>query len=336
MNLHGNHLYLISGIECTNDLEKLQILPHRFAAAKKERHQENPTLPNEIGSRFAKTVAFTSKQVEADFVMEFITSFSKSAFAALLVASAPLAASGQQIIDFSDLSLSPESFYNGADEAGQFSSNGAQFNNHFDSEYGTWGGWAYSNITDSATAGWGNQYAAITGSGFGTNEIYAVGYYDTYTPAIPRIDLGNNTALSGIQVTNTAYAYYSMRDGDDFAKKFGGANGDDPDFFRLTITGLDANENQTGSIDFFLADYRFSDNSLNYIVDEWEWVDLSSFGSQTRYLTFDLESSDTSVYGSNTPAYFALGEVAVIPEPSTWALVGGLFAIGALCFRRRR
>lgn len=267
--------------------------------------------------------------------MNLVSFSSKWALAALLIVSSPFAAFGQQIIDFSDLSLDPESYYNGADEAGEFFSNGARFNNYHDPQYGTWGGWAYSNSTDSATAGWDNQYTAITGSGIGASGVYAIGYFDTFTPAIPRIDLGKSTSLSGIQVTNTTYSYYSMRDGDDFAKKFGGARGDDPDFLRLSITGLDENDNITGSVDFFLADFRFEDNSLDYIVDEWEWVDLSGFGSQTRYLTFGIESSDSSIYGSNTPAYFALGEVAVIPEPSTWALFGGLFAIAALCFRKR-
>ena len=35
------------------------------------------------------------------------------------------------VVDFEDLPLTPESFYNGADEAGGFTSGGAFFNNTF-------------------------------------------------------------------------------------------------------------------------------------------------------------------------------------------------------------
>jgi hypothetical protein len=37
----------------------------------------------------------------------------------------------------------------------------------------------------------------------------------------------------GVYVTNTTYAYNSMRDGDMFAKKFGGPTGNDPDWYKL-------------------------------------------------------------------------------------------------------
>ena len=59
-----------------------------------------------------------------------------------------------------------------------------------------------------------------------------------------------------------------MRDGDAFSKKFGGASGDDPDWFKLTITGNDSTGASVGSVDFYLADYRSSTNSLAYIVSD--------------------------------------------------------------------
>jgi hypothetical protein len=36
-----------------------------------------------------------------------------------------------------------------------------------------------------------------------------------------------------------------MLNGDSFAKKFGGASGNDPDFFKLTIIGKNAAEQTT-------------------------------------------------------------------------------------------
>lgn len=62
------------------------------------------------------------------------------------------------------------------------------------------------------------------------------------------------------------------------------------------------------SIDFYLADYRFLDNTKDYIVDTWEWVDISELGSVDS-LTFRLSSSDTGIFGMNTPAYFCIDNV---------------------------
>lgn len=247
----------------------------------------------------------------------------------------PFGAAAQQVVDFSDLSLPPASVYRGADGAGGFTSGGLFFNNHYsDDGFEYWAAWSYSNVNDTETRGWENQHAAIAGSGIGASGIYGVAYVETFTPAIPRIELPAGQPPLGLQVTNTTYAYYSMLEGDDFAKKFGGESGDDPDFFRLTVSGLDVNEQALGSVEFFLADYRFEDNTLNYIVDAWTWVDLSSLPGETRFLEFTLDSSDMDIFGMATPAYFAVGEVTVVPEPATFALFGGLVAAALIVVRR--
>ncbi|MEK6233266.1 MAG: DUF4465 domain-containing protein, partial [Planctomycetales bacterium] len=72
-------------------------------------------------------------------------------------------------IDFEDLSLSTGTFYNGSDGAGGFGSQGAAFNNFYDDAFGPyWEGFAYSNTTDVANAGFGNQYSAYSGGGDGS------------------------------------------------------------------------------------------------------------------------------------------------------------------------
>ena len=111
-------------------------------------------------------------------------------------------------------------------------------------------------------------------------------------------------------VTNTTYAALSMRDGDAFAKKFGGESGDDRDFFLLTIEGRDDEGDSVGSVEYYLADFRFDDNSRDYIVDQWTMVDVSSLAGATQ-LEFSLSSSDVGQFGMNTPAYFAVDHIVL-------------------------
>jgi hypothetical protein len=259
---------------------------------------------------------------------------------ALLIALAFSAPAGATLLDFEDvganLPIGGNYYYNGCNAAGpptDFSSQGATFNN--DTQvYGSdcyWQGWAYSQTTDVTTPGFGNQYSAIAGSGAGGSATYGVAYTGGAVGAqgpVARITFDSEVSLAAVAITNTTYAALSMRDGDGFAKKFGGASGSDPDYFLLTITGRDAGDAVTGSVEFALADYRFANDALDYIVTQWTLVDLSSLGSIAA-LEFSLDSSDQSFGYLNTPAYFALDSV---PEPSSAALL----ALGLALLARRR
>jgi hypothetical protein len=117
------------------------------------------------------------------------------------------------------------------------------------------------------------------------------------------------------------------------AKKFGGDSGNEEDFFKLEIQGFRGTV-ATGSVDFFLADYRFADNTQDYLVDQWARVNLSSLGAVDS-LKFALSSSDLGQFGMNTPAYFAMDRIAfsAVPEPGSIALLG---AASAAAWLRRR
>ena len=222
------------------------------------------------------------------------------------------------IADFDDLTLESESYWNGADEAGYFASGGMLFNNNYDSEYLSWDGFAYSNITDTDTHGYDNQYGAMTGGEINGSANYAVGYHSSWaadppTAAFPlptREGVVELVEISGLYVTNDVYTYYSMLEGDDYAKKFGGETGDDPDWYLLTITGIDENGDavEGGVVEFYLADFRFEDNSRDYIIDDWTWVDLSGLG-EIWGMQFSVSSSDVGEWGMNTPAYFAIDSI---------------------------
>lgn len=232
-------------------------------------------------------------------------------------------------VDFEDLSLAPSSFYNGADNAGGFTSTGVHFSNSFTDWGGgftSWSGFAYSNTTDTTTPGFINQYSAFTGGGAGGSANYSVAF------GAAVITLPAPTLIQSVQFTNTTYAALSMLNGDAFAKKFGGATGDDLDFFLLKILGFDAADSPTGSVDFYLADYRFNDNAQDYVVNAWTSVDLSSLGDAVKTLQFELFSSDVGGFGINTPTYFALDNL-VTPEPTSLVLMG---IMGGLMLMRRK
>ncbi|MFW5822761.1 MAG: DUF4465 domain-containing protein [Tangfeifania sp.] len=202
-----------------------------------------------------------------------------------------------------DLSLQEDSFYNGSDGTGSFTSGGFTFQNSYNAEWGSWTGFAASSKTDSTTAGWSNQYSAITGGGALETETYAVAYPMGYS----EISF-NETTVSGFYITNSTYAYLSMLKGDDYAKKFGGIDGEDPDWFKVTIAGISSSGDTTSTMDYYLADFRFDENEKDYIVDDWQWVDLSSFGKISK-LRFSLSSSDMGDWGMNTPGYFCIDQL---------------------------
>lgn len=214
-----------------------------------------------------------------------------------------------------------------------YANGGFHFETNYNSGWGSFAGWAISNVTDNTTPGWANQYSAVTGVGQNGSSQYGICYASAWNNH--RVfTLGAEQVLQGFYVTNTTYAYYAMLNGDSFTKPFGadtnaqglidGTNGED--WFLLTVYGLDADSLYTGdSVNFFLADFRFSNDAEDYILDEWTYVDLSSLGA-VKGLDFVLTSTDTTGgFGMNNPAYFAMDNLLVaysgIVEPEQRELV---------------
>jgi len=263
--------------------------------------------------------------------------FLRSLSAVMLVVAILASARGEIIVDFEDLSLpADESYWSGSypsdgvggtGELTSFVSRGAGFNNFSDGDWYYWEGFAYSNMSDTTTLGYVNQYSAFTGTGVDAgDDIYTVGFVGYST--IPTVTFAEPTLVSGACFTNTTYAALAMLNGELGAKKFGGPTGDDADWFLLTITGKDSTGSVTGTLDYYLADYRFSDNALDYVLDSWEFFDLSPLGAVSS-LEFGLNSSDVGQYGMNTPAYFAMDGLVVVPEPAALLLLvsGGLILV---------
>jgi len=204
--------------------------------------------------------------------------------------------------DFEDLQLEDESYWNGSDGSGGFTSGEAFFPNSYNAEWLYWEGFSYSNITDNTTAGFGNQFSAYPGGGANGSPNYAV----VYTDDTIEFDLARREVK--LWVANSTYAALSMRDGDQFAKKFGGETGNDPDWYLLTISAIGANLNLIGTADVYLADFRPDDHTQDYISNAWNLIDLSEFGEISK-LSFTISSSDVGEWGINTPTYFCIDNI---------------------------
>lgn len=252
-------------------------------------------------------------------------------------------------VTFETFSLPGSGYWNGSDlsgtpgTAGTFGETphvqeraieGLLFRNTYTTVFESWTGFAVSNRTDAATPGFGNQYSAIPGSGAGGSANYGIGYYVTYEDST-HLKLGSLTDLAGkgAFITNTTYAALDMLNGSGFSKKFGGVDGTDADWFKLTISSFSAGIPTGNAIDFYLADFRFTDNAQDYILNEWTLVDFSELGTADE-LRFSLSSSDNGDFGMNTPSFFAIDNVlTAVPEPASSMLV--LAGLGFFLRRKR-
>ncbi len=245
------------------------------------------------------------------------------------------------VVDFEDLSVPPAGFFNGdpgnlapGDEVLQpWTSGGVGFANTFgidaDFSYPYWSGFAYSDVVNTTTNTFENQYAAYPGSGY-QSTTYAIAYSGAAAVSLP-----SPATVAGFRIANTTYAYLTMRDGDDYGfTQPLAAEG----WFLVTASGS-LGGTATGSAEFYLADLRGA--TPPGLVAGWEWFDLSGLGTVDA-VSFAFSGSDVGGFGLNTHAYFAMDDFtysASVPEPSTWAILVagvGVAAAAARSWHRRR
>ena len=178
-------------------------------------------------------------------------------------------------------------------------------------------GWAVSRKLDGSGGASDfakHLYCAKPGQGSEKNmsgkydgKAYAIGMNGSFLVS----EAGPSSGILGFKIANTTFAYNSMKSGDAFAKKFGGASGNDADSFVLKISAFHRGQ-FLFSKRVILADFRFADNAKDYILDSWAIVDLSmpqnEVGPRDSFV-FELMSSDNGQFGMNTPGFFAIDEV---------------------------
>lgn len=205
---------------------------------------------------------------------------------------------------FDDVALGSSGYWQGESGDNEMFSGGWFFTNYYMPEYSFWGGFTASNHTDMSQSGLSAQYTAATGAGYDGSTQYGVAYCMGVQTDVYAAD-GIAHTVTGCYVTNNLWAYQNMHDGDATATAFGGTTGNDPDWFKLTATGKNANGQTVGTAEFYLADYRFANNDDDYILNTWEWFDLSTLGA-VHTISFSLSSSKNNSGGMITPAYFCI------------------------------
>lgn len=147
------------------------------------------------------------------------------------------------------------------------------------------GGFVPADFSDAYLA------TAAQGAAEGSNYIsFNIGYADQHIQLV-------NTVLSGVAVTNTKYVVSAITEGMYPARKF-----EQGDWLKLTFIGWNG-EQQTGTVDFYLADFR--GESEWFYAEDWQWVDLTSLG-EINGLSLAISGSDMGDWGLNTPAYVCL------------------------------
>ena len=189
---------------------------------------------------------------------------------------------------------------------------------------GYWaGGWAISQKIDGSTGPSDftkHLYCAKPGFGAEKNakgeyigKGFAVGMNGSYIKLnLQSIPKNVGRGMMALEIANSTYAFNSIKNGDNFAKKFGGSTGNDADSFVLKINFF-VDTLKVGTKRVILADYRFTDNSKDFILGTWERVVVPNYFPEGApdSITFELESSDNGQFGMNTPGFFCLDEVII-------------------------
>ena len=207
---------------------------------------------------------------------------------------------------FDDVTLGSNGYWTGEEGENEMFSGGWIFTNYYSQAYSFWGGFTASNHTDLTQTGMDAQYTAITAGGYNGSTQYGVAYTFGAQTDVYASD-GQAHTVTGCYVTNNLWAYQSVVNGDASSTPFGGTSGNDPDWFKLTATGKNAAGQTIGTLDFYLADYRFDNNDEDYVIDTWEWFDLSPLGA-VHTISFSLSSTKGNAYGMLTPAYFCIDD----------------------------
>ena len=213
------------------------------------------------------------------------------------------------IATFDDLALEPETAWYGKRESEGHNHRSFTYYSgsySFPCEYApsilTWGGVAYSNQTKTTFSSlFPDQFNSVVGHGVNGSKNYAVAYaYGQHTVEVRATHAGP-AVIPGTFVTNTAWVKEVTQKGTGM--------GDEPHtpFHKGDYLLLIASNSKGQSIEFPLVDYRSSNDAEHYVIDSWQWLDLSALG-ETESVIFSMKGTRIANGGTTIPAYFCLDD----------------------------
>ena len=213
------------------------------------------------------------------------------------------------IATFDDLALEPETAWYGKRESEGHDHRSFTYYSgsySFPCEYApsilTWGGVAYSNQTKTTfNSLFPDQFNSVVGHGVNGSKNYAVAYAYGQHKVEVRATHAGPAVIPGTFVTNTAWVKEVTQKGTGM--------GDEPHtpFHKGDYLLLIASNNKGQSIEFPLVDYRSSNDAEHYVIDSWQWLDLSALG-ETESVIFSMKGTRIANGGTTIPAYFCLDD----------------------------
>ena len=141
---------------------------------------------------------------------------------------------------------------------------------------------------------------------------YLVAFYSPYMSERPVDMVFNDGKLynpQSVYVNLNSYTFYSVLLGDGYARAF--TNNDQ---LTLTIHGVASDETEK-TVEVSLASCSNGDLTT---ARGWKYVDLTPLGTVNE-IYFTLTTTDTGEYGANTPQYFCIDKLCVVPAEESAA-----------------
>lgn len=242
----------------------------------------------------AVAFVFVSCEPETEIVIQKETVIQKDT---TIVIQTPDSVSPTTTVDFEGVALNASGIWNGSDLSGEFISKNSYLKNSYNSNWGSWSGFACSSNNDTITVGYGNQYSVIAGAGAYNSTKFAL-TYSSASLTCPANSYGN-FKIKSLMLTNSTYSYLDMKNGSAYSKKFVAG-----DWFKIIITGY-LNDIKKGEVEYYLSDFR---DGKTFLSNKWNKVDLSTIGKVDR-VTFSFDSSDKGSFGINTPTYACIDNI---------------------------
>lgn len=207
-----------------------------------------------------------------------------------------------QVVDFEELTLEPNSSWNGSDGTGQFTSSYLTLYNDYNYNYSSWQGFAYTNGTDTETNDYDNLSSCV-GHGNGNSANYVTAYIGTdWMGDFSQIPVGMkiNTANAGDFAHRGAYFCMPV-----LLKKWVDREYASHQFYFKLKASAYANGTLVGEQEIMMADFT---EGHSYMMDEWTFVDLSWIENADSMNFTALSNDDAGGYGINTPMYFCMDD----------------------------